>query len=129
MKMIKKSDIEKRKKAFWEIIEKERRTSSKTTLKQLSKYIGVGENYLSAVVNGRKEPSFDTAWRYLIAGGFDISPIMELKVKSTTSTKPHVKHRNKLISLVAEIEDKNLQLALIEIIEALRKLGRVKAKN
>ena len=126
---MKKSDLEKQKKAFWKIIEKERRASSKITLKQLSKYIGVGENYLSAVVNGRKEPSFDTTWKYLIAGGFDVSPMMSLKVKSSTSVKPHVKHRNKLISLVAEIEDKSLQLSLIEIIAALKKLERVKTKK
>lgn len=54
--------------------------------------------------------------------------MLNLKIQ-TTSARPYVKYRNKLISLVSDIEDQSFQMALIEIIEALKKLENIRVKK
>ena len=97
------------------------------TVKELANIINITPDYLSKIINGKKNPSIDTAWKYLIAGGFDISPMMKLEIKSTQA-KPHLKYRSKLVSLVSSISDTSFQSALIEIIEALKKIEKSKVK-
>ena len=117
---------EYRKKIF-KRMEATRRESSSVTVKELADIIGITPSYLSAVINGRSKPSIDIISKYLIAGDFDLSPMMKLEVKSTQA-KPHLKYRNKLVSLISDISDTNFQRALIEIIEALKKLENSKVK-
>ena len=54
---MKQSEFEKLKKQVWLNLEKERKRASKQTSKSLANSMGIGEGFLSAVVNGRKEPS------------------------------------------------------------------------
>ena len=65
---------------FWKSVETERKCSSHLSTKQLAEAMGKGSNFVSSFINGRSDPSFDTFWSYLIEAGFDIEPLMNLKI-------------------------------------------------
>ena len=83
--------------------------------------MGKGNNFISSFINGRSDPSFDTFWSYLIEAGFDIEPLMNLKIHKG-KPKEHVEAQNELIKIISSIEDKEALLALTEMINAAFKL-------
>ena len=77
---------------------------------------------------GENNPSFDTFWSYLIEAGFDLEPLMNLKI-SHGPIKNHVKARNQLIETILSIEDRELLLAIADITKALTKLDKFHLKK
>ena len=122
------SKIREIKLKFWKSVETERKRSSHLNTKQLAEAMGKGSNFLSSFINGRSDPSFDTFWSYLIEAGFDIEPLMNLKIHRG-ELKEHVKIQNEIIKTIASIEDEEVLLAFIEMINAALRLKGAKYKR
>ena len=118
---MKQSELEKLKKQLWLNLEKERKRASKQTSKDLANSMGIGEGFLSAVVNGRKEPFFDTFIKYIVYSGF-LSSLTDLKV-CEEKLGEHIKIRNKIFALISENENTDFLKALLKIIQILKKMN------
>ncbi len=90
--------------------------------------MGKGNNFISSFVNGRSDPSFNTFWSYLIESGFDIEPLMNLKI-TYGDIHEHVKTRNELISFISSIENNEVLQAIAEVAYSLVKLHNAKYKK
>lgn len=65
----------------------ERKAKTKKTIRELSKDIGVTENYISAIESGREVPSLTLFIKYLLCNNFDLSALKCLEIQSSSSSK------------------------------------------
>lgn len=66
---------------------RERRAKTKLTNRNLASQIQISENYLSAFESARAIPSVTTFFRYLMASGFDLSPLLSMEIKNAELLK------------------------------------------
>lgn len=113
-------DLVKFKKDLWKKLEEERKQSNDCTSKKLSEKIGIGENYLSAIVNGRKDPSFDNFLLYLHFAGFDLNQLASLKAKTPKRENGKAELiQNKLFQLIQKLHDEKTLESLTTLVEKL----------
>ncbi len=59
----------------------ERKAKTKVSLRQLARQVGVTENYLSAIENGREIPSLQVFLKYLYCCGFNLDLLHSLAIE------------------------------------------------
>lgn len=93
--------------------QKQRKTKTSTSLRDLAKALGKTENYLSAVENGREFPSLQTFLTYLLILGFDLEPLNKLSVpleaKTTKTLEPE---KVALINKIYDLESKQVSFLM-----------------
>lgn len=87
---------------------RERKAKTKVSNKELAANLGITENYISALENGRAVPSIPVLLKYLLTGGFDVSPLTSLEIRDKNSLKPMSKLKSSLVQKICTLDDEQL---------------------
>lgn len=87
---------------------RERKAKTKVSNKELAAELGITENYISALENGRAVPSIPVLLKYLLIGGFDVSSLTSLEIRDKTLLKPASKLKSSLVQKIYTLDDEQL---------------------
>lgn len=110
----------------------ERKLKSGLTVRDLSKRLGITENYLSSIENGREMPSLKTFLEYLTTAGFETSPLLQLVINQLQNEgKGEQRERTKLVQKVYSLNNEQVKFMLeqAKVAEFFRMKQRTKKSN
>ena len=96
---------------------KERKAKTEIKVKDLATILGVTRNYITNIENGHSTPSGTLFFEYLLAVGFDLNPIQNLKIEDNPRLS---KKRLAFINEIYELDEVMLDI-LNEQLDLLKK--------
>lgn len=97
------------------------------TVRKLAAELGVSENFVSSVENGRELPSLTLFFKYLIVNNFEVEALKQLKVKAQCLDSNTARSKNELLNKIYALDED--QISFLAEQAKVAEIFKVKTKR